>query len=213
MRLEDGWDLDKYFAIVGRAERSIQGPMLDRARSLHVATKKSTEELTARPKSRGRTEPSGRVDEQVFALLGRVDRLLRTLPRRTRQILESYHGDDGACCAEQMKKRYGRIVAVFGYTVAGQALLGRERKLSRKLAPDLKVTTLALIQNAVSRYDHESDKRDNDVVLAHIQALEAIRQAQDAYGAAAERDRVARDQAAAAARVRRVKPFTVRVVR
>lgn len=184
MSHRDRADLDKFFSLAGREQRSIQGEALARAYLMSVQLPKSDEPITARPTAEVKRQPCVEVDEELMELIGRVSTRLRMLPPRLQAVLTAHYGDDGACCAERMK-RYGRVVSVMRFTPAGRKLLAREKRVAAKLNAKLKVTPTQLMQNAVGRSAAEAATTDAQVIEAHVQALELLRQAEQAYADAA----------------------------
>lgn len=177
----DAKDLKRYYYLAGRAQRSIQGPMLERMAMMGVACRKPVGEITARPTAEVREEPRTEFDEELIETFGRVSTRLRTMPVRMQRVLEAFHGDDGECCEARMK-RYGRIVSVFAMTEAGKSILKHEKRIARKRGGErFKVSEVQLMQNAVSASDAEPSTTDADIVRAHVQALALLEQAEDAY--------------------------------
>lgn len=202
---KDALDLHNYFAVVGQQQRSIQGPILDKMWASRPwsseqdaiafykregwdppvnpwVKSKSKPELTAKPTSSGKEEePSYEMDTEYIELMGRVSRRLSMISVRHRAALALFYGDEGAVCAERMRK-YGRIVSLFGMTKTGREIAKREKKA----AGALKVTRAQLIQNAVGAAEL-AESPSASVAEAHAQAFDLRMKAERAYSEAGDR--------------------------
>lgn len=180
---DDAKDLERYYYLAGRAQRSIQGPMLERA-AMMAAHCKPVGEITARPTAEVRDEPRTEFDEELIETIGRVSRKLRMISARHQHVLEALHGDAGACCAERMKK-YGRLVSIFQFTEAGREIVRREKEVAKAGGSRLRIKVGEIVQNAVSRSEvgaaGVAHMTDALVRQAHDQALELQHKAETAY--------------------------------
>ena len=172
-------DLDLFFQRVGHFQRSISGPMYEKMFLFAVDKKELDRErvLTARPTAEIRAEPSTSPAVEEIEFLGKVNNRLGRCMRKHRVALELFWGDEGACCAERLRK-YGRIVSLFALTQAGKKLLRRESDM----VPDSQVlvTPSQIIQNAVSRQELQGAV-DLLIATATRQALEIKEAAENAY--------------------------------
>ncbi len=173
---DDETDLGRFFAESGRAQRSIQGPILEKMMLRSVRRKKSKEPITARPTAETRTVYAVEPDVSDHALFGRVSRKLQMVTRRHYAVLAVFYGDEGARCAEH--QGLARIVALYMLTKPGQKLAEQERKSG---AADL--STLELIQNAVTRSKKTGAPAPllDMVTQAHARAVELQERAEAAY--------------------------------
>ena len=208
---KDARDLYEYFTYAGQAERSIQGPILDKMWLMSLKHRKAREPITARPTAESRDVARVEPNLEKLEVFGRVSRKMRRLSAANRAILEAFHGDEGSCAAERSKK-YGRISCLFRFTEAGKALIRAQRAESK-----LRLTPAQLMQNAVSKQEIEADKGVSSVSLsqAQLQAIELKEKAEDAYSALtaadkAEEERKKRDGEVKRPRKLRIVPFSAK---
>ena len=126
MRASDAALLDWIFSTgISAFERSTMGFALERAELFAMPRAANAPEVTARPIHSRQHEPSQEPDEAAMRKAGGVWRRLLKVPAAHRDVLERWHGVEGAKWARHER---GRVVALFPVVPSGAELVLRARR-------------------------------------------------------------------------------------
>lgn len=176
---EDLSDLTRFFSSAGHQQRSIQGPILERAWLMQPPPAEPGVEITARPTAEVREAPRVEPDVSDFELFGRVSRKMRTLHGIYRLALERFHGDAGVAFAVT-HKAHGSHAALHELTKPGRALLKLERADAERQKTKIERSAAEMEESARARTVAE--------LLALKAAVELKDRAEAAYARAGRED-------------------------
>ena len=175
---EDVSELTRYFSEAGAQQRSIQGPILERAWLMQPPPPTvPREEITAWPTAEVRIEPHVEPDVGDFELFGRVSRKLRAISVLNRRAIEQFYGDPGRACA-MTDSVHGSLGALHCLTKAGKALVKMRRELDAK--------SNSKIERSKSDMEAEQTALTIAEVMALKDAVELKERAESAYSALSE---------------------------